>query len=85
MTKRSLTIQGHRTSIALEPVFWEALRRASAARSISMAALVADIDTARGTGLSSAIRVWLMEQALAGQLVIGHSADHVEHKPGSDP
>jgi predicted DNA-binding ribbon-helix-helix protein len=80
--KRSLTIQGHRTSIALEPVFWEALKRAAAAHDLSMAALVAQIDEARTTGLSSAIRVWLMEQALAGQLEIGHSPSNGDASSG---
>ncbi|MEO0500179.1 MAG: ribbon-helix-helix domain-containing protein [Pseudomonadota bacterium] len=63
MHKRSLTISGHRTSISLEPEFWAALKRAAAEDEVSLAALVATIDDARTTGLSSAIRVWLLKRA----------------------
>jgi predicted DNA-binding ribbon-helix-helix protein len=66
MNKRSLTVAGHRTSLSLEPEFWEALRRAAAERRMSLAALVAEIDAARGRrNLSSAVRVWLLGQGKA--------------------
>ncbi len=62
--KRSLTIAGHRTSLSLEPEFWEALQQAAAARGLSVAALVNEIDQARGDrNLSSAVRVWLLARA----------------------
>jgi predicted DNA-binding ribbon-helix-helix protein len=62
--KRSLSIAGHRTSISLEPEFWQALTFAASAKHQSVAALVADIDKVRGNrNLSSAIRVWLLLQA----------------------
>jgi predicted DNA-binding ribbon-helix-helix protein len=64
--KHSLTIAGHATSLTLEPVFWEALQAAAAAEGKSLAALVAEIDEARTTNLSSAVRVWLFERALRG-------------------
>lgn len=64
-TKRSLTIAGHRTSISLEPIFWQALQEAAEEHDMSLAALVAEIDEARTTNLSSAIRVWLFERARA--------------------
>lgn len=66
MRKYSLTIQGHATSISLEPVFWQALNEAAAAQGKPLAALVAEIDEARTTNLSSAIRVWLFLRARAG-------------------
>lgn len=60
--KRSFTIKGHRTSISLEAPFWEALRQAAAERRTSLAALVAAIDASRGeAGLSSAVRVWVLD------------------------
>ncbi len=62
MKKHSLTIQGHVTSISLEDVFWEALKEEAAAQERSLASLVAEIDRARTTGLSSAIRVYLFQQ-----------------------
>jgi predicted DNA-binding ribbon-helix-helix protein len=56
--KRSLSIAGHRTSLALEPEFWAALEERAAARHISLSKLVREIDEARANpNLSSAIRV----------------------------
>lgn len=63
LAKRSVTIQGHRTSISLEPVFWDALVAAAREMGQPLNALIADIDEARTTNLSSAIRVWLFERA----------------------
>lgn len=58
MRKRSLTIAGHRTSIALEPQFWTALEAIAAERGMSLPALIAEIDEQRqDTNLSSSIRV----------------------------
>lgn len=62
--KRSLTIAGHRTSLSLEPEFWEALQAAAAARKVPVATLVSEIDGTRGgRNLSSAVRVWLLAEA----------------------
>lgn len=58
MRKRSLTIAGHRTSIALEPQFWDALEAIARVREISLPLLIAEIDQAReNANLSSAIRL----------------------------
>ncbi len=65
LVKKSVTIAGHRTSISLEPIFWEALRVQAAQRGMAMNALVAHIDASRESNLSSALRVWLYEQATA--------------------
>jgi predicted DNA-binding ribbon-helix-helix protein len=66
--KRSLSIAGHRTSLSLEPEFWDALRKAAAAKGVTVSALVAQIDQARGErNLSSAVRVWLLEDLLRGR------------------
>lgn len=66
MHKHSLVIAGHRTSISLELAFWDALRALAAARGLSIAALVAEIDATRGeANLSSALRVHVL-QALRG-------------------
>ena len=66
--KRSVAIEGHRTSISLEPVFWDLLQEAALARGISINRLVAEIDRERiaaetPPGLASAIRVWLVHRA----------------------
>jgi len=61
--KHSLTIAGHATSLSLEPVFWQALHEAADEAGKPLAALVTEIDEARTTNLSSAIRVWLFQRA----------------------
>jgi predicted DNA-binding ribbon-helix-helix protein len=62
LAKRSFSLAGHRTSVALEPAFWTALGEAAAARGISLAALVAELDAARppGTPLASTLRVFAL-------------------------
>lgn len=63
LQKHSVNIAGHATSFSLEPVFWDALRAAAAVEGRTVAALITEIDEARTTNLSSAIRVWLFERA----------------------
>ena len=62
MTKISVSLSGHQTSISLEPEFISALREIAANRHISIAALIAEIDSTRklGDNLSSAIRIWIL-------------------------
>jgi predicted DNA-binding ribbon-helix-helix protein len=58
LKKRSFSIAGHRTSVALEPEFWAALEDKARAEKLSLAALVARIDASRGERpLASALRV----------------------------
>lgn len=58
MEKRSLSIAGHRTSIALEPEFWAALDAMASEANQPLAALIRSIDGARATtNLSSAVRL----------------------------
>jgi len=64
--KRSMTIAGHRTSITLEDVFWLELKAAATEMGLTVAALVAAIDTCREpAGLSAAIRVFLLARRSA--------------------
>jgi predicted DNA-binding ribbon-helix-helix protein len=61
LSKHSLVIAGHRTSISLERAFWESLQKIARERQISMAALVASVDAKRGeANLSSALRVFVL-------------------------
>ncbi len=62
MTKISVSLSGHQTSISLEPEFISALREIATHRRISVAALIAEIDSTRklGDNLSSAIRIWIL-------------------------
>lgn len=66
LKKRSFSIAGHRTSIALEPEFWAGLETESQERRIALAALVAEIDADRGgRNLASALRVHVLLRASA--------------------
>lgn len=67
MQKRSLTIAGHRTSIALEPEFWSALEALAEKRAMRLTILIEEIDRARETpNLSSALRLAVLREAQAG-------------------
>ncbi|MBW0159411.1 ribbon-helix-helix domain-containing protein [Sedimentimonas flavescens] len=60
--KRSLTLEGHRTSVSLEDEFWAAFREIAEAEGKGLNELAAEIDTARGvdTGLATAIRLYVL-------------------------
>jgi predicted DNA-binding ribbon-helix-helix protein len=73
MEKRSLSISGHRTSMALEPEFWAALDAMAREAGLSLPALIRDIDERRSTtNLSSAARLavlaWYQAKAAADPL-----------------
>jgi predicted DNA-binding ribbon-helix-helix protein len=59
LVKRSFSLAGHRTSVALEPEFWDALTAMAASAEQSLSALVAAADAARDPDrpLASALRV----------------------------
>ncbi len=60
--KHSLTLRGHRTSVSLEPAFWDAFRDIASAKAITLNELAAQIDAARApdTGLATAIRLHVL-------------------------
>lgn len=60
--KYSVMISGHRTSISLEPEFWEEIKRLAKEENISVAALVTDIDNSRNGNLSSALRLFVLKK-----------------------
>lgn len=68
LRKRSFSLAGHRTSVALEPEFWAALEAAAGRRGLSLAALVAELDAARattGVPLASALRVFALGECVS--------------------
>ena len=69
IVKRSVMIAGHSTSVSLEEPFWEEFRRLAAQDGLSVNELAATLDQGRGeaAGLASAIRVWVLERALASR------------------
>ena len=68
--KRSVEIAGHKTSISLEPLFWDMLQEAAERACLLVNALVAKIDAER---IATAIRLWLV--ADLRQRVIGNQTD----------
>lgn len=66
--KRSVTIAGHRTSLSLEPEFWQVLKELARRDGQSLAVRIADIDSRRGgRNLSSAVRVHVLFELLKAQ------------------
>jgi len=66
MRRYSLSLHGHRTSVSLEPAFWDVLRALAKNQGQSVASLVQDIDDERikagaANGLSSALRVYVLK------------------------
>jgi predicted DNA-binding ribbon-helix-helix protein len=61
MKKRSITIDGHRTSISLEDEFWEGLKYIADQEQRSLIDVIKHIDEIRTTGLSSALRVYVLQ------------------------
>lgn len=63
LIKRSVSLSGHRTSIALEQAFWDEIDRIARQRAVSRAGLIADIDANRepGSNLASELRLLVLE------------------------
>ena len=61
LKKRSVTISGHGTSVSLENAFWDALKGLAENRGLSLNAMITEIDKERTGNLSSAIRVFILE------------------------
>lgn len=62
LQKRSIRIAGHATSISLENEFWDELKRIASTRKISLNDLVGEIDQKRSGNLSSALRLFVLQQ-----------------------
>jgi len=79
IVKRSISISGHSTSISVEEAFWKGLRDIAERQETSIARLVAAIDAERDTqtNLSSAIRLFVFDDAL-------RRAERIEDKGSSD-
>lgn len=66
VTKRSIVIAGHKTSVSLEDAFWDELKLFAEKERMTLSSVVNDIDTKRdGGNLSSAIRLFVLERARA--------------------
>jgi len=62
VAKRSIVIDGHKTSVSLEDAFWRDLKNIAHTQQATLSDLVARIDDTREQGnLSSAIRLYVLE------------------------
>ena len=62
MKKRSITIAGHRTSVALEQEFWHEIDVLAKKQELTLTQLIEKIDEARTTeNLASALRLAVLE------------------------
>lgn len=79
VVKRSIVINGHKTSVSLEDAFWQALKDIARSEGSTLSAEVAAIDAARDNGnLSSAIRLFVLNR-----FRVEH-ARHYDQAPRSD-
>jgi len=61
--KRSIVIDGHKTSVSLENAFWSCLKEIARAKQATLSNTVAEIDKTRQHGnLSSAIRLFVLDR-----------------------
>ena len=65
--KHSVLIAGHETSVSLENAFWDALCRDARDRGLSINDLVGEIDAQRSGNLSSAIRLYVLQNVATHQ------------------
>lgn len=59
--KRSIELNGHKTSVSLEDEFWDSLRLIAREKAMALPLLLQTIDAERGAAnMSSAIRVFVL-------------------------
>jgi predicted DNA-binding ribbon-helix-helix protein len=68
MKKYSITLDGHRTSISIESEFWSALKHIASRKECSIASIIKLVDEQRSTGLSTALRVYILKYFTSNSL-----------------
>jgi predicted DNA-binding ribbon-helix-helix protein len=64
--KRSIVIDGHKTSVSLEDAFWNGLKDIAQTERVTLSKMVAEIDKKRQLGnLSSALRLFVLDRVRA--------------------
>jgi len=74
--KRSIVLDGHKTSVSLEDAFWSELKEIAHFEHVTLSKLVTGIDAMRKqSNLSSAIRIFVLEhlQNKGGRAGLPHS------------
>ena len=79
IVKRSVIIDGHKTSVSLEEPFWTLVREIAGTERLNVSGLLCEIDRQRrNANLSSAIRVYVLENVRARA---GAADSHEEPPP----
>ena len=69
VVKRSVAIDGHKTSISLEEAFWSSLKAIAQAQGSTLAQTITTINETRKQGnLSSAVRLFVLDCVRNGQM-----------------
>jgi predicted DNA-binding ribbon-helix-helix protein len=64
--KRSVILNGHKTSVSLESEFWDGLKEIADLHDVPLCELASKIDQERGNGnLSSALRLYVLAHYMA--------------------
>ena len=62
--KHSIVIDGHKTSVSLEPPFWSSLKEIAVQKNTSVAMIIKELSCDRShANLSSAIRLFVLDTA----------------------
>ena len=65
IVKRSIKIDGHKTSVSLEDAFWSSLKEIAHTESVAVSKMVTEIDRTRRHGnLSQALRLFVLGRNL---------------------
>ena len=72
IVKRSVVVDGHKTSVSLEEAFWNGMKTVAAERGSTLSELVGEIDAERKQGnLSSAIRLFVLGHYRSRAVAVG--------------
>lgn len=74
LVSKNVTVNGHRTSMRLEPVMWDALREAARREGMTVNALVSQLAERSPHTLTSEVRVFIATYYRAAATEAGHSA-----------
>ena len=61
LLRRSFRVARHQTSLSMERIFWDELRRIAQEEGRSMTDLISEIDAQRAGGLSRAVRIHVLK------------------------
>jgi len=88
IVKRSVVIEGHKTSVSLEEAFWSKLKEIAHTQETTLSKVIAEIDKGRlqGSNLSSAIRLFVFGQVRAQEDLWRYSRSRwSEEEPQHNP